>query len=50
MSSSEINCSDRMGLVDSVHFAFDSKMSTRTEIISQEVEREEKIISLSQEI
>ena len=50
MTSQGFDCGDRMGLVDRVHYAFNSVMSLRTEMTVQEDKMDEKIQDLSREV
>jgi len=50
MSDQGIDCGDLMGLVDRIHHAFNSVMSLRTEMMTQEDKVDEKIKNLSQEV
>ena len=50
MSDQGFKCGDRIGLVDRVHYAFNSIVSLRTTMMVQEDEVDEKIKNLSREI
>ena len=50
MSDQGFKCGDRMGLVDRVHYPFNSIMSLRTTMMVQEEKVDEKIKNLSREI